>query len=112
MSASDAVGMALVYRVEIGEPGAGVWWQVSNVGSPRQVVAALTELAVRVERDIRASFDSGRRRYGYELAWLDGVVLESFRGEVESVLIPGELRGLAVTLAACDDRPGLGRWDL
>ncbi|WP_406238656.1 hypothetical protein [Nocardia sp. NBC_01009] len=107
MSASDAVGMDLIYRVEIGEPGTGgVWWKVSNVGSPRQVVAALTELAVRVERDIRAALDSGRRRYGYELAWSDGVVLESFRGEVESVLIPGELRGLAVTLASCDDSPG------
>jgi hypothetical protein len=101
MSASNAVGMSLTYRVEIGEPSTGgVWWKVSNVGSPRQVVAALTELAVRVERDIRTAPDNRRRRYGYELAWSDGVVFEAFRGEVESVLIPGELRGLAAILAS------------
>ncbi|WP_280497645.1 hypothetical protein [Nocardia asiatica] len=102
MTASDDVGMPLLYLVEISEPGYfnRPWWKIASTGAPSQVRAALTELAVRVERDIQRAGGAGRCWYRYDVRWSDGAVLECFQGAIRSVLIPGELRCLAVALTS------------
>jgi hypothetical protein len=95
--------VGLLYLVGISRPGdfGPAWWQVGNTGTPAQVAGALIELATRAERDlpsVTADGAAGRCRFRYEVCWPDGVVLASFEGTRESVLIPGELRGLAMTI--------------
>ncbi|MEU2175351.1 MULTISPECIES: hypothetical protein [Nocardia] len=102
MTASDAVGMPLLYLVEISEPGYfnRPWWKIASTGAPSQVHAALSELAVRVERDIQRAGGARRCWYRYDVRWPDGAVLECFQGAIRSVLIPGELRCLAVAVTS------------
>ncbi|MGQ4599426.1 hypothetical protein [Nocardia sp. R6R-6] len=102
MTTSNAVGMPLLYLVEISEPGCfgRPWWKIASTGEPSQVVSALIELAVRTERDIQRSRSGGRCWYRYDVRWSDGAMLECFQGAIRSVLIPGELRGLAVAVAS------------
>ncbi|WP_051407255.1 hypothetical protein [Nocardia sp. CNY236] len=105
MTVSDTDGTALLYSIEISEPGyfGKSWWRIASAGEPRQVAAALTELAVRTERDIQRGRKGGRCWYRYDVRWSDGAVLESFQGAIRSVLIPGELRCLAVALSSAVD---------
>ncbi|WP_040787087.1 hypothetical protein [Nocardia pneumoniae] len=102
MTASDAVGMPLLYLVEISEPGyfSQPWWKIASAGEPSQVTAALIELAVRTERDIQRGRSHGRCWYRYDVRWSDGAMLECFQGAIRSVLIPGELRCLALAISS------------
>ncbi|WP_194820218.1 hypothetical protein [Nocardia sp. XZ_19_385] len=95
----------LTYTVEISAPGryAHRWWQVSNVGNPAQVAAALTELAARLERDLHYPARRDRRLRSWfrcELCGPDGLVLECPEGPAAARHLPGVLRGLALTVAS------------
>jgi hypothetical protein len=101
VTASDAVGLPLTYRVELSEPASRRgWWRVANTGSGVQVAAALNELATRVDLDNAGHAADGHCWYSYEVRWPDGVMLEAFAGSIDAVLIPGELRGLAAILVS------------
>lgn len=91
-----------MYRVEIARPSTGFgppWWQVHNLGSPAQASAALSELAARIEPDLRRpGTPACKCWYRYQVRWPDGALLDSAQGFIEAASVPTALRSLARTV--------------
>ncbi|GAB2712278.1 hypothetical protein [Nocardia thraciensis] len=103
----------LTYEVTISQPDSvsRAWWQIGNAGTPHQVAAALSELAIRCAREFTdAAALSAWHWYICEVRGSDGAQLDYFVGAVRAVHLPGQLddvarRVLELTSAAA---PGPG----
>jgi hypothetical protein len=89
----------LSYVVEVSQTGNFhvPWWRVGNTGSPVQVIAALRELAARIDRELDP-YPYGWSRFTYEIHDYDGVLIEHFCGPLRTCEMTRQLRDLAVRI--------------
>ncbi len=100
----------LTYQVTISQPDSvsQVWWQVGNAGTPPQVAAALSELALRCARELTDAPPAVRHWYLCEVRGPDDVQLDYFVGAVCAIDLPGQLEDVARRII---EITSAGSWD-
>lgn len=93
----------LTYQVAISRPDnyGETWWRVGNAGTPAQVAAALTELAVRCALEPTPA--TGRCWFVCDVRFADDAQVDYFVGAISTTHLGDQLRGAAARIREVTD---------